>query len=153
MHELAALLGLALSAGAAHSSPAWLHDAELRAVARAAVPPAPLASPAATYEAAVPPACSGDVCQPQVALPGYKPRFTARTSRAQVTVKALDAAGLEPVASVAWWLAGTGLRFEYTSAAMDAAANGGTLGLGYYQVVLGCRIDAFGGVALAQRGR
>src|SRR5512144_2075227 len=124
MQELAALLVLTLSAGSAHSRPAWLDEAEMQAVARAAIPPGRLASPVAAIEAAPTPPCSGVVCQPQVALPGYKPSFTTRAERAQLTAKALDAAGLEPAASVAWWLASTGLRFEYTPSAADAALNG-----------------------------
>ena len=152
MHELAALLVLTLGAGATQSRPAaWLDQASLQA-ARGVVSPAPLAPPLAPDEDRVPPACSGDFCQPQVALPGYRPRFTARTTRVQTTFKALDAAGLEPAATLAWWFAGTGLRFERTSASMDAAANGG-IGLGYFQVVMSHRIDAFGEVDQLRRGR
>src|SRR5574342_730432 len=148
MHELAALLVLTLSAGAAHSRPAWLQEAQLQAAARAALPPDPLARPAPADEAVPPPPCSGDFCQPQVTLPGYTPRFTARVARAHMTAKALDAAGLEPAAAVAWWLASTGLRFEYLPPAVDAATNGGAVGFGYYHVVVGCRVDAFGGVSM-----
>ena len=151
MHGLAALL-LALGAGGAQSRPVWLHEASLQAAARWASPPAPLALPLAPEEEQVPPACSGDFCQPQVALPGHWPRFTARTTRPRKTIQALDAAGLEPAATLAWWIAGTGLRFERTSATMDATANGG-MGLRYVQVVMSHRIDAFGEVVLFQRGR
>ncbi len=153
MHELAALLVLTLGAGAAHPRPTWLEESQIQAVARAALPSDPLARPAAAGELGPPPPCAGDFCQPQVALPGYTPRFTARTARAQLAARTLDRIGLEPAASVAWWLASSGLRFEYTAPAADAAANGGTQGLGYYQLVLAHRIDAFGGLATPQRGR
>ena len=152
MHELAALL-LALGAGGAHPRPAWLEENALRAVVVEAAAPAPLAMPLAPEEDLLPPACSGDFCQPKVALPGYRPRFTARTTRAGRTLQALDAAGLEPAATLAWWFVGTGLRFERTSATMDASANGGTVGLGYFQVVMSHRIDAFWDVARLDRGR
>ncbi|HEU4383264.1 MAG TPA: hypothetical protein VFR85_07125 [Anaeromyxobacteraceae bacterium] len=151
MHELAALLVLTLGAGAAQS-PAWLHQASLQAAAGRAARPSPLASPLPPDEAAPPPPCSGEFCQPQVALPGYTPRFTARTMGARKTLEVLDGLGLESAAAVGWWFAGTGLRLERTSAAMDAAANGG-VGLGYFQVVMACRLDAFGGLNPIRRGR
>ncbi len=153
MQELAALLVLALNAATAQARPDWLREAAIEAAAREAYPPAPLATPAPRDETRSPPPCSGGVCQPQVALPGYQPRFTTGNARTQLTLKALDAAHLEPMATVAWWVAGTGLRFEYVSATMDATATGGRVGLRHYQVVLGCRLDAFGGAETLRRDR
>lgn len=153
MQELAALLVLALNAATAQTWPDWLRQAEIQAAAREANAPAPLATPAPLDETGSPPPCSGSVCQPQVALPGHQPRFTAGNARTQLTLKALDAARLEPVATVAWWVAGTGLRFEYVSATTDAAATGGRLGLRHYQVVLGYRLDAFGDPESLRRDR
>jgi hypothetical protein len=160
MQELAALLVLALNAATAQTWPDWLRQAEMQAAAREANaaawranPPAGLAAPAPLGQTWSPPPCSGDVCQPRVALPGYKPRFTAGNARTQLTLKALDATGLEPAASLAWWLASTGLRFEYVSATMDAAATGSRVGLRHYQVVLGYRLDAFGDPESLRRDR
>ncbi len=151
MGNLAALLVLVLGAGGARAPQSLRESAVLMVVGRGA--PAPLATPLPPDEAAPPPPCSADVCQPQVALPGYTSRFTAKAARTRVTLQALDAAHLEPVATVAWWIAGTGLRFDYTSRAMDVAANGGSVGQARYQLVLGWRIDAFGGPEFPHRER
>ena len=154
MAGLAALLMLALDVGGAQAPAAWLRESETQAVAALAARPAPLATPARADDGeAPPPPCSGDVCQPQVAVPGHEPKFSIRGARTQLTLQALDAARVEPVATVAWWLAATGVRLDYTPAAMDAAANGGGQGVAHFQVLFRWRMDAFGGPAWLERRR
>jgi hypothetical protein len=87
-----------------------------------------------------------------VAVPGYEPRFTTRGARTRLTLEALDALRLEPVATVAWWLAATGVRLDYTPAAMDAAATGG-VGVAHFQVLMRWRLDAWGAPAWLERRR
>jgi len=156
MQCLAALLVLALDAGSTPAPPPGLVAATRLAAAGQALSPAPVATPAPPRADAgdePPPPCSGEVCQPQVAIPGYEPRFSTRGARTQLTLQALDAARLEPVATVAWWLAATGVRLDYTPAALDAAANGGGLGVAHFQVLLRWRMDAWGSPAWVERRR
>src|SRR5512145_1677767 len=144
MQGLAALLVLALDAGGAQTPPPELRAAALVAAAGQGASPAPVATPArADAGDEPPPPCSGEVCQPQVAVPGYEPRFSSRGARTRLTLEALDALSLEPVATVAWWLAATGVRLDYTPAALDAAATGG-VGASHFQVLVRWRMDAFG---------
>ncbi|HEY6107180.1 MAG TPA: hypothetical protein VIV59_14440 [Anaeromyxobacteraceae bacterium] len=153
MQGLAALLVLALHAGSARPPLPELRAAALVAVAgqgASLAKPAP-ARPRAGDEPAPP--CSGEVCQPQVAVPGYEPRFSTRGLRTRLTLEALDALRLEPVATVAWWLASTGVRLDYTPAALDAAANGGGVGVAHFQVLLRWRMDAWGSPAFMERRR
>ncbi len=152
MQGLTALLVLALDAAGAHAAPA--PDLRVAALAAASVRDAPraLARPAAAPgEAGAPPPCLGDYCQPQVAVPGYDPQYSLRGLRTQLTVQALDRLHVEPVATVVWWLAATGVRLDYTPAALDAAANGGGTGVSHVEVLLRWRMDAFGGPAWMQR--
>ncbi len=156
MQGLVALLVLTLDAGGARQPPPELRAAALVAAAGQAAAPAPLATPAPASPRAgdePPPPCAGEVCQPQVAVPGYQPRFSTRGVRTRLTLEALDALRLEPVATVAWWLAATGVRLDYTPAALDAAANGGGVGVAHFQVLLRWRIDAWGSPAWIERRR
>ncbi|HEU4383262.1 MAG TPA: hypothetical protein VFR85_07115 [Anaeromyxobacteraceae bacterium] len=153
MQGLAALLVLALDVGSASAPAAWLRQSAVRAAAGVAVQPAPLAAPAGVDKGDGPPPCAGDVCEPQVAVPGYEPQFSIRGARTQLALQALDAVQLEPVATAAWWLAATGVRLDYTPAAMDAAANGGGEGVAHFQVLFRWRIDAFGRPAWLERRR
>ena len=150
MQGLATLLVLVLDAASAQS-PTWLHRAAAQAAAGMGAVPAPLATPVAPSDDGAPPPCAGEVCQPQVALPGYTPQFSMRGARTQLTMQALDAVRLEPVTTVAWWIAATGLRLDYTPAAMDAAASGG-VGVAHFQVLFRWRMDAFGGPDWLRRG-
>jgi hypothetical protein len=153
---LTALLVLVLDAAGAHAAPA--PDLRVGAWRAASVlaAPAAVASPAPApgdAGARSPPACLGDVCQPQVSVPGYDPQYSMRGLRTQATVQALDSLRLEPVATVVWWLAATGVRLDYTPAALDAAANGGGTGVSHLEVLLRWRMDAFGGPAWLERRR
>ena len=152
MQGLAALLVLALDAGGAYLGPPELRDAALLAAERQ-VFPAPVARATGAREAdGAPPPCLGDVCQPQVSVPGYDPQYSLVGARTRLTVQALDAVHFEPVATVVWWFAVTGVRLDYTPAALDAALNGG-VGVAHIQVLLRWRIDAFCGPAWMKRGR
>ncbi len=148
MQAVAALLVLALDVGSARyrvpdlglPASSWTAD-------RAAPSPARLeaaSDPRPDAGAAVPPPCAGDVCQPRVSVPGYEPHFSARGLRTRLTVSALTALRLEPVATVARWLEVTGVRLDYTPAALDAAANPGSAGVAHFQVLLRWRLDARG---------
>ena len=92
--------------------------------------------------AGAPPACSGDVCQPRVSVPGFEPRFDARGKRTELVLLALDRAHVEPLATIVWALASTGLRFDYTPPQMDAGLASGHGGWGHVQLLLRWRIDA-----------
>ena len=153
MQGLAALLVLALDAGGARPPPPELRAASLLAAAGQGASPVPVATPArADAGDEPPPPCSGEVCQPQVAVPGYEPRFSTRGARTRLTLEALDALRLEPLATVAWWLAATGVRLDYTPATLDAAANGG-VGVAHFQVLVRWRVDAWGAPAFIERRR
>ena len=80
--------------------------------------------------------------------------LSLKESRAAVelTLEALERMRLEPVATVAWWLAATGVRLDYTPAAVDAATSGGT-GVARGQILLAWRIDAWGSPAFIERRR
>ncbi len=156
MPGLAALLVLALESGSAvHRAP----DLRLEAPGGAADPAGPSARLVAVPDhrrdvaAAVPPPCAGDVCQPRVSVPGYEPRFSITGLRTRLTVSALDALRIEPVASVARWLEVTGVRLDYTPAALDAAQNPGTPGVSHFKVLMRVRLDAWGAPVWTQARR
>ncbi len=152
MQGLAALLVLALDAGSAHLGPPELREAAMLAAQRQVIPASPVARARSSPDGEAPPPCLGDVCQPQVSVPGYDPQYSMVGARTRLTVQALDAVHFEPVATVVWWFAATGVRLDYTPAALDAAVNGG-VGVSHLQVLLRWRIDAFGGPAWLQRHR
>jgi hypothetical protein len=89
------------------------------------------------------PACSGDVCQPRIALPGREPQFSQEGRRTDLALSMLERTQLEPVASVARVLERTGLRLNFTPRQLDAHAQDRT---GWGHVLLGVRwrIDAHG---------
>lgn len=92
---------------------------------------------------APPPACSGDVCQPRVAVPGFEPRISLRGKRTELVLALLDHAHVEPLATVVWMMAATGLRLDYTPATFDpGGVSYGHGGWGHLQVLLRWRIDA-----------
>lgn len=70
------------------------------------------------------PACSGDLCQPAVSVPGFEPRY-GRAHRSELVVALLTRARVEPLATVAWALVATGLRLDYTPVAFDGPDAGG----------------------------
>ncbi len=156
MQVVAALLVLALDAGSGGGPVSGLRQEMLVAAARQAHRPTRLASPIpAPREGAPaesPPPCLGDVCQPRVSVPGYAPAYTMRGARTRLTLEALDRLRIEPVSTVAWWLVTTGVRFDYTPAAVDSALSGGT-GVARGQIALAWRIDAWGSPTFAERER
>ncbi len=152
---VAAFMLLALGAGSRIGAERSLREEMLFAAARQALPPASLSTPAPSSDRRAgesPPPCLGDVCQPQVSVPGYAPAYRIRGARTRLTLEALDRLRLEPVATVAWWIAVTGVSFDYTPAAMDAAASGGT-GVARGRITLAWHIDAWGSPTFGERRR
>ena len=142
MVPLAALLSLVAASGPAGDL-ASAAPAPSASVMRLVLPPW---APVATSPRAGPgaPACSGDVCQPRVAVPGFEPKLTMRGKRTELALALLDHARVEPLATLVWVMAATGLRLDYTPAVLD---EGGGLsyghgGWGHLQVLLRWRIDA-----------
>ncbi len=87
-----------------------------------------------------PPPCLGEICQPRVAVPGFEPRY-GRAHRSELFVLALTRAHVEPIATIAWALAATGLRFDWTPVAFDGP-NAGGHGWGSVFLRLRLRLDA-----------
>jgi len=86
------------------------------------------------------PVCSGDVCQPLVAVPGFEPSY-GRAHRSEAFVALLTRAHVEPIATMAWALVATGLRFDYKPVAFDGPNSGGH-GWGSVFLRLRLRLDA-----------
>ncbi|HSN93205.1 MAG TPA: hypothetical protein VLS93_18390 [Anaeromyxobacteraceae bacterium] len=100
------------------------------------------------------PACSGEVCQPIVAVPGFEPRFSIRGKRTELTLRALEKARLEPFATVAFWLAAAGLRLDYTPPQLAPGSYPvGYSGWGRVSIWLRWRIDATGVPVFPRRRR
>ncbi len=95
------------------------------------------------------PTCSGDVCQPAVSVPGFDLGY-GRAHRSEAFVALLTRAHIEPLATIAWALVATGLRFEYEPVAFDGPNSGGH-GWGSVVVRLRLRLDAQGGVVIPPR--
>jgi len=89
-----------------------------------------------------PPPCLGDVCQPVVSVPGYEPRY-GRPHRSELFVALLTRAHIEPIATIAWALVATGVRFDYTPVVFDGPNSGGH-GWGSVWLRLRLRLDAHG---------
>jgi hypothetical protein len=119
--------------------------------ARASAAEAPLPFDGAPQRKTGGPACSGDVCQPVVSVPGFEPRY-GRVHRSEAFVAILTRAHVEPIATLAWALVATGLRFDYTPVAFDGPNSGGH-GWGSVFLRLRVRIDAEGRVAIPPRPR
>lgn len=99
-------------------------------------------APATPASAASAPACSGEVCQPRVAVPGFEPKLSTRGKRTELVVALLGRARVEPLASVMWALAATGLRVDFTPGSFDRGLSSGRGGWGHLQVLLRWRLDA-----------
>lgn len=110
--------------------------------------------PAGRSGSTSPPACSGDVCQPIVAVPGFEPKLSIRGKRTELVVKLLGRARVEPLATVMWALAATGLRVDFTPASFDSGSlSSGRGGWGHLQVLLRWRLDAANGPVWPERPR
>ncbi len=95
------------------------------------------------------PVCSFDVCAPVVSVPGYEPSFD-RAHRSEAFVALLTRAHVEPLATVAWALVATGVRFDWSPPVFDGA-NGGGHGWGSVMLRLRLRIDADAHVVVPPR--
>lgn len=113
--------------------------------ARLAVDPAPVADGA-------PPPCVADFCQPRVDVPGIE-GFRRRASRTELVVALLDRAQIEPIASIAWFFVVTGLRVDWTPAAMDESFGATAGGWGNVFVRLRMRLDPWNLPTLPVRPR
>ncbi len=90
------------------------------------------------------PPCSGEVCQPRVAVPGYEPQYTIRGKRTELTLMVLDRLALEPLATVARFVARAGIRLDYTPRQLDLTEGPGSRsGWGKAQVLVRWRLDAW----------
>lgn len=104
--------------------------------------------------ASAPPACSGDICQPIVAVPGFEPKLSIRGKRTELVVRLLGRARVEPLATVVWALAATGLRVDFTPASFESGSlSSGRGGWGHLQVLLRWRLDAANGPVWPERPR
>ncbi len=97
------------------------------------------------------PVCSGDVCQPIVSVPGFEPSY-GRAHRSEAFVALLTRAHVEPLATMAWALVSTGLRFDWSPVAMDGP-NAGGHGWGSVTLRLRLRLDAHNGIVIPPRPR
>ncbi len=94
-----------------------------------------------------PPPCVLDVCQPRVAVPGYEPVLDTRGRRTELFLALLDRVHFEPVASLAWAFAATGVRLDFRPRGMQlGGSDNGNLdarpGWGSFRVWLSFRLDA-----------
>jgi hypothetical protein len=97
------------------------------------------------------PVCSGDVCQPVVVVPGYEPRY-GRVHRSEAFVALLTRARLEPIATIAWALVSTGVRFDYTPVVFDGPNSGGH-GWGSVFLRVRLRLNAYNTPVIPPRPR
>ena len=104
---------------------------------------------------AEPPPCAGDVCQPRVSVPGFEPKLEMRGKRTELFLALLDHVHFEPIATLAWAIAATGVRLDYTPGAMSDGPNSSARGgWGRFQVYLSFRLDAANErVAMERPGR
>jgi len=100
---------------------------------------------------AAPPPCLGDLCQPRVSVPGYEPRYE-RPRRTEAVVLALERARLEPFATIGWALVTTGIRLDFTPAALGGPGSGGR-GWGSVFLRIRLRMDAYNTPIFPQRPR
>jgi hypothetical protein len=98
-----------------------------------------------------PPACVADWCPARVEIPGQGPS-AGKPHKSELLVALLDGAGIEPVASVAWFFVVTGLRVDWTPANVDPT-NATARGWGNVFVRLRLRIDAWNRLAVPVRPR
>jgi len=154
------MLAVALTAGGSHDALLGASfgalaprgrtpDLALHAAARARAA-AGLAGVATRTTSTERPVCSGDVCEPAVALPGEEPRFD-RATRTDLFLALVSRAGIEPLASVVWAFASTGLQVEYRPS-WDGADGSGR-GWGSVLVRLRFRLDADNRPVFAARPR
>ena len=108
----------------------------------------------ATREDAGAPACSGEVCQPVVAVPGFEPHYSIRGKRTELTLKVLEKARLEPFATVAFWVAASGVRLDWTPPQLSPGSYPpGYAGWGRASIWLRWRIDANATPVFPRRAR
>lgn len=153
----AALLSAASAAGASEGAPAALELAEPRLAVRlrpdlTLSTPALAVEPARAADPAGPPPCVADWCQARVEVPGMG-YGRGRPSRTELFVTLMDRAGIEPVATIAWFFMVTGLRIDWSPANADESYGATAGGWGNVMVRLRLRVDAFNRPAIPIRPR
>jgi hypothetical protein len=98
---------------------------------------------------ATPPPCAADVCQPRVAVPGFDRKLQFR--RTELFLSLLDRVHFEPIASLAWAIAASGVRLDYTPSAMNGPDTVARGGWGRFQVWLTFRLDAANAPVIMER--
>jgi hypothetical protein len=87
------------------------------------------------------PACSADVCQPRVDVPGHAPRFTDR--RQELFLALLQRTPFRPIAVLASAIASTGLSVDFRPAKLDTGGlSHGHEGWGKIFIEFRIRLDA-----------
>jgi hypothetical protein len=99
-------------------------------------------APDAAPATGTPPPCVADVCQPRVSVPGFERKLDMRGKRTELFLAMLDRVHFEPIASLAWAVARTGVRLDYTPAAINGPNTLAHGGWGHFQVWLSFRLDA-----------
>jgi hypothetical protein len=135
----------------------WSLAAGLALVAHAAPPPALRPDATASFDTPSltlrapgadlsreqgPPSCSGEVCQPRVAVPGQDPRFSTRGRRTDLALSMLQRTRIDPVVAMARLLAVTGLRLDYSPAHLDPGRGLARNGWGEVMFGVRWRLDA-----------
>lgn len=144
MHLAAFVLALLATGTPEAEGLAPARTPNLHLFARLSVPSLGFSGPAALPHGAPPP-CADDLCQPRVAVPGYEPQFSIRGKRTELALRLLDRARFEPLASLVWAMAVTGVRLDYTPARFDTGAlDTGRGGWGHFQVLVRWRLGADG---------
>jgi hypothetical protein len=98
------------------------------------------------------PPCVADFCQARVDVPGFGASF-GRASRTELVVALLDRAGVEPLASIAWFFVVSGLRVDWSPANLDTSFGATAGGWGNVFVRLRLRLDASNRPAVPMRPR
>jgi hypothetical protein len=99
------------------------------------------------------PACSGDLCQAVVAVPGYELSYgSSRAARADAFVALLSHVHVEPFASVGRALVVSGVRVDYSPSSFEPQGSGAH-GWGNVLLRVRLRLDADNGVVIPEAPR
>lgn len=108
----------------------------------------------APREEARAPACSGEICQPVVAVPGFEPRYSIRGKRTELVLKTLEKVPAGPLTDLMYLFSASGLRLDYTPPQLSPGSYPpGYSGWGRASVWLRWRIDAAGTPVFPRRSR
>ncbi len=88
------------------------------------------------------PACVAEACQPRVAVPGHEPTVEIRGRRTELVLSLLSRLDFEPLTSIAWAIASSGVRLDYAPRSFAGESADARRGWGQLQVWLKFRLDA-----------